>query len=112
MYSAPNNNSISFFLLSAPGVRHIVVVITDGGSNSSFDGLISTSSMLKDSGKTIFAVALGNSILKENIERFVSTPHAKHIFTMKGKDKLRETVESLVEAICTDDIVGLNILEY
>ena len=75
------------------------------------DRLRGAAAQLKNTGKTIFAVALGGRILKENIKQIVSSPYATHMFDLKTKDNFRETVERLVNAICTDDIFGLNILE-
>ena len=83
-------------------VLQALAVITDGGSSTGVDALLLSAEALKNSGKRVFVIGLGEFEHLKNIRMVASEPINKHVFLVKNGTELSKISHKLATAICKD----------
>ena len=78
------------------------MVVTDGGSSTGIDSLLDSAEILKDSGKRVFVVGLGQHENIKNLKMMSSEPQENHCFLVERGEDLYKVIGKLTKAICKD----------
>ena len=89
---------------SSANVPRVVVMLTDGKAEK-VETAIESARALKSKGVTVFGLGIGSGIDKAQIEQMVSAPAAKHTFSAKTFDDLKDAVNSVVTQVCSATVV-------
>nr|KAG5687842.1 hypothetical protein BaRGS_016950 [Batillaria attramentaria] len=78
----------------------MVVVITDGQSSNN-TATLEQAKRLRDKGVIIFAVGVGSSIDRNELNAMASDPDSDHVFTVSSASAMDDIKETLQEKICS-----------
>jgi len=84
-----------------PQAPKVILLITDGRSDERTDP-VGTAGRIKAGGITIFAIGIGDSIARDQLNAIASPPTTDHVFTVETFDSLRAILETLVVRVCPE----------
>ncbi len=82
-----------------PHLKNIVVLFTDGGSNS-FDATIAEARRTREAGIHIIVVAVGGWLNKIEVEEIATDPDSQSVFYVRNFDELQRFSNSLKILLC------------
>ena len=82
------------------GVPRVLVLLTDGRSTSGIKKVFEQSNLLRQEGVNIFAMGIGRTINKDELNIIASDPDIDHVFCPKTYAEINSMVEKMREASC------------
>ena len=84
---------------SSKGIPRVLVVLTDGNSQPSYDPKIEAS-ILHDQNVNVFAIGVGTSISQSQLEDIASDPDMHHIFHLRSFSLIGDIVDAMSATTC------------
>ncbi|EGD78970.1 hypothetical protein PTSG_11807 [Salpingoeca rosetta] len=84
---------------ASEGVPRVLVVLTDGNSQPSYDPA-TEASILHDQNVNVFAIGVGSSISQSQLEDIASDPDARHVFNLRSFSLIGDIVDAMSATTC------------
>ena len=82
------------------GINDILILLTDGGSNVNASQTVANAQALKQSGTSIYVVAMGDQVNMEEVNAIATEANEKYVLTVNAADDVVTSSENLLNFLC------------